>query len=107
MNIGSKYKIESDALNITLYGKHTKRGELRWEVIGYFGTVQNALRHLVDLGVRESHLTDLKAICEKQEELYALIGNLSLKDGGGKPAGKASSTHKQSVTEGIEVKSSS
>ena len=90
MNIGNKYKIDSDALNITLYQKEkTKMGKVRWVIIGYFATLGNTLKFLVDLGVREGHLKDLETVVKKQDELYALIQGF---------------THKKSVTEGIELK---
>lgn len=39
----------------------------------FFGTLQHALNFLVDAGVRETKLADLKTIIAKQDELYRLI----------------------------------
>ena len=67
MNIG-KYKLEADRMNIILsYPKRETH---------YFSSVANALKSLVDGGVRESQLTDLKIVVAKQEELYKLISTL-------------------------------
>lgn len=84
MNIGNKYKIESDSMNITLFEK--KRAQAKpdkpshdyWVTIGYFATPQNALKFLVDLGVKETGMKDLAALVKKQEELYDLINSLKL-----------------------------
>ena len=67
MLIGKRYKIESDALNITLYEKKItekgkKIGTTYWDVIGYYATVEDALKGLVRLKVRESELKDLRKI---------------------------------------------
>jgi len=35
------------------------------------------LRFLVDLGVKESQLVDLKSIVAKQDELYKMIGTIA------------------------------
>jgi hypothetical protein len=36
----------------------------------------NALRHLVDLKVKEAGIKDFRVVVEKQEELYRLINSL-------------------------------
>ena len=79
MQVGKFWKIESDELNITLSRRHTVRAKLNkpahyvWKVNGYYATIKNALMGLVDQGVRDSELTDLKTISLKQDELYKLI----------------------------------
>ena len=78
MLIGDKYKIESDSLNVTLFEKKKskKSGVTTWRAIAFFSNHQNALRHLVDLKVKETGLKDFRAVVEKQEELYRLINSL-------------------------------
>ena len=44
----------------------------------YFSSVGNALKFMVDEGVKESRLTDLKAVVAKQDELYQLIQSLPM-----------------------------
>ncbi|KKN21717.1 hypothetical protein LCGC14_0922570 [marine sediment metagenome] len=78
MLIGNRYKIESDGLNVTLLKKRIARigdhkGEEYWTAEGYYGTVANALKALVDMGVKETQLKDFKTIVKKQGELYKLI----------------------------------
>ena len=79
MLIGKKYKIESDSLNLTLYQRTVskKTGAEYWSTLGYFGKVQNALKFLVDSGVAETGLTELRKIVTKQNELYKLIEGLN------------------------------
>lgn len=70
MLIGKAWKIESDALNVNLYRKYrSKKGEDSWAILGHFGTVENALVELINQGVRDTQLTDLKTICDKIEQL--------------------------------------
>ena len=77
MQIGSKYKIESDAMNITLFEKaKSKTAVTRWRSIAFFSSIKNALEHLIDLEVMETGLTDLKSVTKKQNELYDLIKQL-------------------------------
>ena len=79
MLIGKRWKIESDELNIILSRRHTVRATPAtpahdiWKVNGYYATIKNALIGLVDQGIRDSELTDLKTISLKQDELYKLI----------------------------------
>lgn len=78
MLIGDSYKIESDSLNVTLYKpvKVKKTNGIRWQPIAYFSTVENALKHLVDLEIMVTGLKDYRAVVEKQKELYKLINGL-------------------------------
>jgi hypothetical protein len=78
MLVGQKYKIESDSLNVTLYEKTKgkKPDSTTWRAIGFFSSPQNALQHLVTLGVMKTGLKDLKTVIEKLEELYGLINSL-------------------------------
>ena len=78
MLIGKNWRVESDSLNVTILkrsvarkGKHI--GEETWTPEGFYSNPQSALKALVDYGVSETGLTDLKAVIKKQEELYKLI----------------------------------
>jgi len=78
MLIVKKYKVESDALNVTLYKKEVSKKDrvIRWRPIAYFATVKNALEHLVGLEVNETGLKDLAAVNKKLEELLGLVRGL-------------------------------
>lgn len=86
MLVGKKWKIESDSLNVTLSKRHMskpkdgKPASEYWTVEGYYGTVNNALKALVDFGVRETALADLKTVGKKLDELYTLIGSIKSKN---------------------------
>ena len=78
MNIGKDYKIESDALNVTLFkrGTNKKKGIDTWPVLGYFADLKAALRHMAKHEVNAMGLNDLKAVAKKQDEIYKLIESL-------------------------------
>ena len=82
MLIGKRYKLESDSLNVTLFKKRKrtrKSDETKyedWEIIGYFATPSNALHELVDLGVRDTELKDLKTITSAITALHTSIESL-------------------------------
>jgi len=79
MNIGKNFKIESDKMNVTLYRwKTDKKGESYWSPLGYYSTVKNALSGLVDQGVRDTGLTDLRIVVAKIDELKADIARLEI-----------------------------
>jgi hypothetical protein len=96
MNIGEKYKIESDRLNvivlefkpkatdieIELRGKGRARETEKWQQIGYFPTPKDALSFLVNKEVKETHLTDLKTIVDKIDSLETLIQSLNIEASG-------------------------
>lgn len=88
MFIANNYKLESDALNVTLFEKHIvtgtghagKRirdiGEEYWEPVAYFSNPKNALKYLIDKELNETGLKELKTVVEKMKELYKLVDNL-------------------------------
>jgi len=76
MLIDKNWKIESDNLNVTLY--RLRKSRKRWEAVGFYSSIQNALRALVDLEVASTRLIDLQTISDKQDELYNQIKNLSI-----------------------------
>ena len=80
MLIGKKYRIESDALNVTLYEKEVakKTGVIRWRPIAYFSNIKWALRHFANLELKLSGLKDMEAVNKKQEEILAVINSLKL-----------------------------
>ncbi len=83
IKIGHRFKVESDAMNIILSKKVTRTrkdtGEkyIDWEVVGYFSTPKGLLHELVNQGIRDTQLKDLKTIVNKLDELHALIDNLN------------------------------
>lgn len=79
IELNKKWAISApDGMNIGLYQKVTpkKGGEPRWVVYGYYSSLHNALRGLVNQGVADTHLVSLKAVIDKLDELYALINTL-------------------------------
>ena len=75
MLIGKKWKIESDSMNITLFkkAKSKKANTETWATVGFYADVPNALHELVNQGVRDTELTDLKTIVAKIDELHKMI----------------------------------
>jgi len=79
MNIGKKYTVTADELNMTLSERFmsqprdgtAKIGKLK--VIGFYSSIPNALKALVNLKVNETKLTDLKTVMAKLDEIYELI----------------------------------
>lgn len=84
MNIGENYRIESDSLNVTLYEKRITKKEhnVSWVAIGYYSRFGNALKALMDLGVKKTGLRDYGLVCKKQDELYKLIEGLKVSNKG-------------------------
>ena len=101
MLIGNDWKIESDTYNVILYKrkvvgkvpKHFKpfqkrelgesdsgdaKSNERWDVVGYYATVANALKELVNRSVRETSLIDLRVISARLDALYEMIDKLRL-----------------------------
>ena len=71
MEIGIRYKIESNAKNVILYEK-VKRKRLKtgetyedWREMGYYATLEGALNRLIDQNVRDTELKDLKIILKE------------------------------------------
>ena len=79
MLIGNSWKIESDRMNVILSKKSrkTKIGKF-WKVLGFYPDIKSALHALVEQGIRDTKLKDLKTINDKIEELHTLIKNLSV-----------------------------
>ena len=78
MLIGKKWKVESDSLNVILSERITKRPKGKapyegWGVRGYFSTVANALKFLIEHEVKGTGLTDLETVVNKIDELKGLI----------------------------------
>jgi len=82
MLIGKKYKIESDPMNIILSKKskltNKQTGEPYevWQSVGYYSSIASALKELVNLKVRETHLKDMNTIQSQIKELHTLIEQL-------------------------------
>jgi len=79
MKIGSRYKIESDPMNVILFEKITRKKKdtgvsyTAWQTIGYYATVENALNGLVDQKVRDTELKDLKLVIKEISDLREMV----------------------------------
>ena len=68
--VGGNWKVGADSLNIILYRRQvSKTGKEYWRAHSYFATVANALVELVNQGVRDTKLADLKTFCDKIDQL--------------------------------------
>lgn len=82
MQIGDKYRIESDELNVTVLERHIneKTKKEYYTPIRYYSSVKNALKGMSDLELHKTGLSDLKKVVEKQDEIYKLIEGLGVKN---------------------------
>ena len=79
MIINKNFKIESDRLNVVLYRfRKDRNGEEYWSPQGYYSTVKNALNGLVDQGVRDTDLRDLRTVVKAIDELKVDIARLEI-----------------------------
>ena len=78
MMAGQDWRVGADSLNIILYRRQVnkKTGKEYWRAHSYYATVANALVGLVNQGVRDTELADLKTVCDKIEQLRRDILNV-------------------------------
>ena len=71
LGVGQDWRVGADALNIILYQRHVnkKTAKAYWRAHSYYATVANALVELVNQGVRDTKLADLKTVCDKIDRL--------------------------------------
>jgi len=75
LTVGRNWQVGADALNIILYQRHVnkKTGKEYWRAHSYYATVANALVELVNQGVRDTELADLKTVNKRIEEIHTWI----------------------------------
>ncbi len=79
MQIGRDYKIVADSMNIILLRKYmatrkkTNEKYEAWRTEGYFSSICNALKFLIQQHVRESGLKDLKTIQAEISRLEKIL----------------------------------
>jgi len=75
MKLGKRYKIEADALNLTVFKRRVTKKDKKvwWQPIGYFSRLQNALNFVADLEIADDGMRDLETITKKQDEIYKMI----------------------------------
>jgi len=73
--IGRNWRVGADTLNIILYRRQVnkKTGKEYWRAYGYYATVANALVELVNQGVRDTEMADLKTVNKRIEEIHTWI----------------------------------
>ena len=82
MLVGNNWRVRSDNLNIILEQQQINKanGEKYWQVHGYYSSVASTLLELVEQGVRDTQLKDLKTVCDKIEQLRQDILHSMTKD---------------------------
>lgn len=70
--VGRNWKVGADTLNIILYQRQVskKTGKEYWRAHSYFATVANALVGLVNQGIRDTELADMRTVCDKIDQLH-------------------------------------
>jgi hypothetical protein len=67
--INATWRIDQDKMNYIL---QKKSGE-RWITQGYYQTVAQLYHALVEKGIKERSLTDMKGLMDRVEELHSMI----------------------------------
>ena len=81
MQIGKNWKIEAETLNVTILRRVERKkratGEKYedWEVVGFYSTVKSALHGLVERGVRDTELKDVRTVVAAIEKMHKDIDN--------------------------------
>jgi len=72
MAIGQDWRVGADTFNFILYRRqvNSKTGKEYWRAQSYHATAANAMVELVNQGVRDTRLGDLKTVCDKIEQLH-------------------------------------
>ena len=76
--ISKTWKIDCDNLNFILKRKgQSEDGEesKAWKIMGFYPTVKELYHKLVEMGIKESSLTEIKALDIKIQELHQHIDN--------------------------------
>ncbi len=75
LTIGRNWRVGADTLNIILYRRQVNKntGKEYWRAHSYYATVTNALVGLVNQGVRDTELTDLKMVNNRIDEIHTWI----------------------------------
>ena len=76
--IGRDWRVGADTLNIILYRRQVnkKTGKEYWRAHSYYATVNNALVGLVNQGVRDTELADLKTVNKRIDEIHTWISEV-------------------------------
>jgi hypothetical protein len=97
MLIGTDWKIEATDLSFVLSkkvdrttikslrsqkmwaekGRVQEPDEVKWSVEGYYSNFKNALTGMVNFGVKDTELKDMKSIMTKLDEIHSLINTLN------------------------------
>ena len=75
MPVGQDWQVGADTLNIILYRcqVNKKTGKEYWRAHSYYATVADALVGLVNQGVRDTKLADLKTVNRRIDEIHTWI----------------------------------
>lgn len=82
MIINDRYKLESDGQQVILLKRNLKQDGTYsiYKNIGYFGSIDKALKKMVKHEILETELKDIETINNKINELYKLVSKINLKE---------------------------
>lgn len=69
--IGKSWMVGADSLNIILYRKqvNNKTSKRYWRSHSYHATIPSALKELIEQGVRDTDMADLKTVSNRIDQL--------------------------------------
>ena len=82
LDINATWRINQDVRNYILEHKgknESSEDGTKWTQVGFYQTVKQLYHALVEKGIKESSLTDIKAMDLKIQELHSLIEDAHVK----------------------------
>lgn len=81
ININKDYRLASDPCNIVLqkrnvYKKGKNAGQEKWESIGYYNTLEQALKGYIDKRVKSSDAESIKEMLGICQDMKAEVENI-------------------------------
>lgn len=76
MLIGDKYKIEADALNVSLSVKQGRKGKEQWVKVLYASDPKELLYSIVRQEIRDTGFKDLDVVINKLDEVFQFIKDI-------------------------------
>lgn len=80
LQINKDYKITTDKLNFILNKRYKKEdGSVGFKIIGYFGTINNAMKSIVNNVTLQSDATEFQTLCDQVDAIKKDIDAIDFK----------------------------